>query len=131
MTTADSRRGTARERGSATPLAAVMAAAVLVCTGTAVTGGRLLTDQRRAAVAADLAALAGAAAVQRGADGCPAAVRVAVANGALVTRCRVDGEEVHLEVRTESVRLLGRLVRPRAEARAGPVAAPSAAGRVG
>ena len=109
------------ERGTATPLAAVLAAAVLVCTGAAVTGGRLLTDQRRAAVAADLAALAGAAAVQRGADGCPAAARVAVANSAVVTRCRVAGEEVHLEVRTESVRLFGRLVRPRAEARAGPV----------
>ena len=130
MTTARRPRRTGLALGSATPLAAVLAAAVLVCTGTAVTGGRLLTDQRRAAVAADLAALAGAAAVQRGADGCPAAAPVAVANGAVVTRCRVDGEDVHLEVRTTSVRLLGRLVRPRAEARAGPVATPSEAGHV-
>jgi secretion/DNA translocation related TadE-like protein len=97
-----------------------LSAAVLVCTSTAVVGGRLLADQRRAAAAADLAALAGAAAVQRGSSGCAAAEQVAVANGAIVTSCRVDGEQVRIGVRTDSVRLLGRLARPRAEARAGP-----------
>ena len=109
------------ERGAAALLAVVLCSAVLVCTMTAVVGGRLLTDHRRAAAAADLAALAGAAAVQRGASGCPAAEQVADANGAVVTACSVDGQVVRVAVRTDSVRFLGRLARPRAEARAGPV----------
>ncbi len=111
-----------QERGAAALLAVTLAVAVLLCTAAAVLGGRLLADHRRAAAAADLAALAGAAAVQRGLDGCPAAQRVAAANDAVVTACRVDGEEVRLAARTDSLRLLGRLVRPTAEARAGPVA---------
>jgi secretion/DNA translocation related TadE-like protein len=116
-----SRTGYARERGAATLVAVTLAVALLLCTTAAVLAGRLLSDQRRAAAAADLAALAGAAAVQRGLDGCPPAQRVAAANGAVLTACRVEGQEVRLTVRTESVRLLGGLLRPRAEARAGPV----------
>ena len=116
----DASRG-GEERGTAALLAITLATALLLCVAAAVTGGRLLADQRRAAVAADLAALAGAGAVQRGIAGCAAAERVAGLNGAVVTRCRVDGEEVLLTARTDSVRLLGRLVRPSAEARAGPV----------
>ena len=113
---------TDEERGAATLLAVTLAVVVLLCTAAAVLGGRLLADQRRAAVAADLAALAGALAVQRGLDGCPAAQRVAAANDAVVIACRVDGEEVRLAARTDSLRLLGRRVQPTAEARAGPVA---------
>ena len=109
------------ERGAAALLAVTFALVVLLCTAAAVLGGRLLADQRRAAAAADLAALAGAAAVQRGLGGCSAAERVAAANDAVLTACRVDGEEVRLAARTDSVRLLGGLVRPTAEARAGPV----------
>jgi secretion/DNA translocation related TadE-like protein len=109
------------EDGAAALVAVTLAVVLLLCTTAAVLGGRLLTDQRRAAAAADLAALAGAAAVQRGLDGCPHAQRVAVANEAVLTHCRVDGQEVRLTVPTESVRFLGRLVRPRAEARAGPI----------
>ena len=109
------------ERGTAAVFALVLAAAALLCTATVVVGGRLLVDQRRAAAAADLAALAGAAAVQLGSSGCPAAARVAAANEASVAACSTEGEEVHVVVRTTSVRWLGRLVRPRAEARAGPV----------
>ena len=110
-----------QERGTAALFAVALAAAVLARTAAAVVGGRLLVDQRRAAAAADLAALAGAAAVQLGSSGCPAAARVAAANDASVAACSTEGEEVHVVVRTTSVRWLGRLVRPRAEARAGPV----------
>ncbi len=102
-------------------MAVTLAVALLLCTTVAVAAGRLLTDHRRAAAAADLAALAGAAAVQRGLQGCAQAGRVARANGAVLTECRVDGQEVRLAVRTDSARLLGRLVHPTAEARAGPV----------
>jgi secretion/DNA translocation related TadE-like protein len=120
LTPGTSRR-THGECGTATILAVVLCGAVLVCTSVAVAGGRLLADHRRAAAAADLSALAGAAAVQRGASGCPAAEEVAAANEAVLVGCRVDGEEVQVEVRTDSVRWLGQLARPRAEARAGPV----------
>ena len=111
----------AGERGTATLVAVTLAAAVLLCAAAGVVVGRLLTDQRRAAAAADLAALAGAAAVQRGTSACPAAQQVAAANHAVVTSCRVHGQDVRLVVRTDSVIVLGRVVRPRAEARAGPV----------
>ena len=115
------RTGRQGERGAAAVLAVTLAAALLVCAAGGAVAGRLLVDHRRAAVAADLAALAGAAAVQRGLAGCAAAERVAVANDAGLTRCRVVEDEVRLVARTDSVRLLGRLVRPQAEARAGPV----------
>jgi len=109
------------ERGAAALLAVTLAVVLLLCTSAAVLAGRLLTDQRRAAAAADLAALAGAAAVQRGLAACSEAERVAAANSAVLTRCRVDGAEVLLEVQSESVRFLGRAFRAGAEARAGPV----------
>jgi secretion/DNA translocation related TadE-like protein len=116
-----SRTASPGEHGAAALIAVTLAVALLLCTTAAVVAGRLLTDHRRAAAAADLAALAGAAAVQQGLDGCPQARRVAAANGAVLTHCRIDGQDVRITVRTESARLLGRLVRVRADARAGPV----------
>lgn len=111
----------ADERGAAALVAVTLAVALLLCATAGVVAGRLLSDHRRAAAAADLAALAGAAAVQRGLAGCVHARRVAAANGAVLTHCRVDGQDVRITVRSESARLLGRLVSLRAEARAGPV----------
>ena len=113
--------GRGDEHGAAALFVVTLAAAVLACTAAVLLGGRLLADHRRAAAAADLAALAGAVAVQHGQAGCPAAERVAVLNDAVVTECHVTGQEVVLEVRTESVRVLGTVARPRADARAGPV----------
>jgi secretion/DNA translocation related TadE-like protein len=89
--------------------------------------GRLLVDPRRAAAAADLAALAGAAALQQSGDGCAAAHRTAAANGARLVGCRVSGD--HVVVRSfvappEAAGLLGlvlRAVRVEAEAHGGPV----------
>jgi secretion/DNA translocation related TadE-like protein len=111
----------ADERGAAALLAVTLGVVLLLCTTAAVVAGRLLVDARRVASAADLAALAGAAAVQRGLDGCSQAQRVAAANGAVLTDCRIDGQVVRLAARTDSARFLGRLFRPSAEARAGPV----------
>lgn len=109
------------ERGAAALLAVTLSVVLLLCTTAAVVAGRLLIDQRRAAVAADLAALAGAAGVQRGLEGCVQAHRVAAANGAVLTSCRVRGQEVRVTVTVASARFLGRSFRPRGEARAGPV----------
>jgi secretion/DNA translocation related TadE-like protein len=109
------------QRGAAALMAVTLSVVLLLCTTVGVAAGRWLSDQRRAAAAADLAALAGAAAVQRGLDGCAQAHRIANANGAVLTGCTVRGQVVQLAVRTDSARFLGRLVRPSAEARAGPV----------
>jgi secretion/DNA translocation related TadE-like protein len=86
----------------------------------AVVGGAV-ADQRRAASAADLAALAGAQAVQHGGDGCRAADAVARRNGASVASCRLEGEVVVLRVTGPARSFLGRRVRAASSARAGPV----------
>ena len=111
------------ERGAATVVGLVLLGALAVVTLASVVLGRILVDQRRAAAAADLAALAGAAAVQRGGDGCTAARATAADNGAGLERCRVEGEEVRVTTRLPSPSLLGRVVVLRAVARAGPVRA--------
>ncbi len=77
------------ETGSAT-VWVILAMALLA----AVTAGALLladvaAARQRAAAAADLAALAGAMAAERGADPCAAATRVAAADGAHLPGCSV------------------------------------------
>ncbi|HSE72700.1 MAG TPA: Rv3654c family TadE-like protein [Nocardioidaceae bacterium] len=109
------------EQGSVTPYA-VMAVAVLTAVAmvaAAVAG--VVVGQRRSAAAADLAALAGAAALQRGEAACPAAGDVASANGASMRACDPVGEEVGVEVEMEVRTLLGLTWTASDEARAGPV----------
>ena len=108
------RRG---ERGAATVLVVAMAGVLMfVMAGLAAAGG-LVTAQRRAQAAADLAALAGASTP---ADACGAAQEVAAANAAALDGCRVDGREVTVEVSVPGPRVPWRDVRVTAEARAGP-----------
>ena len=98
------RRAGADQSGVAAPFVVSLAALVL---GLAVLGGglgRLLVDQRRASSAADLAALAGAGALQRGDDACVAAAGTARRNRAELVSCTVTADQVH--VRT-AVRLTG------------------------
>jgi secretion/DNA translocation related TadE-like protein len=109
------------EAGLAAPAVVTLAGLLVVVTGLAVTGGRLLLDHRRAAAAADLAALAAATAVQHGADGCAEARRYARLNRTALTGCSVDGEVVTVRVELAAQVLLGRRVVLRADARAGPV----------
>jgi secretion/DNA translocation related TadE-like protein len=97
-----------------------LAGVLVVLTGLSVTGGRLLLDHRRAAAAADLAALAAATAVQHGTDACSEADRFARLNRAGLARCTVRGDVVEVEVEVVAQVLLGRRVVLRAEARAGP-----------
>jgi secretion/DNA translocation related TadE-like protein len=90
---------------------------MFVMVGLSAVGG-LVTAQRRAQSAADLSALAAAAAVGVGA--CAEALRVASANGAALDGCVVEGRDVRVTVSVTGPHLVGRDPRITAEARAGP-----------
>ncbi|WP_323794216.1 Rv3654c family TadE-like protein [Nocardioides sp.] len=86
------------ERGAATVLAvALLGLLVLVACGLSVVAA-IFVGHRTAQSAADLAALAGAAAVASGGDPCSAAGSVAQANGAGLAQCSVQGREVVVTV---------------------------------
>ena len=105
------------ERGAATVLVVAMAGMLMfVMAGLGAAGG-LVTAQRRAQAAADLAALAGASRLD---DACGHAGEVATANGAALERCRRAGDDVTVEVSVAGPRVPWREVRVTAEARAGP-----------
>lgn len=109
----------AGEVGAATVLAVALVALLVsfaVACGLAVAA---VGTHRRAEAAADLAALAGAQAVQSGDDGCAAARRIARANGARLDRCLLLGFDVVVTVRVAGPALAGgdALL---ARARAGP-----------
>ena len=103
-----SARGQRRERGAATVLVVAMAGVLMfVMIGLSAAGG-LVTAQRRAQAAADLAALAGASALD---DACAGAREIALANAAALESCRVDGGEVTVEVSVAGPRVPWRDVR--------------------
>lgn len=79
----------------------------------------LVVAQRRAQAAADLAALAAAADLRFGGDGCAAADIVTRRNGAASESCTVAGSEVTVVVRVSLPRAVGG-PEIRARARAGP-----------
>jgi secretion/DNA translocation related TadE-like protein len=112
------------EGGAAGLLTLWASAAVLAVAVTALAWGGALVARHRADRAADIAALAGAATVQAGGDGCGAAIRLAAAQGARVTSCQViDATTVQLEVAVDVVGPAARwggLPPARARARAGP-----------
>jgi secretion/DNA translocation related TadE-like protein len=112
------RRGS--ERGSATVLALPLLGVLTVATVLLGFVAGAVVAQGRAAMAADLAALAGAAALQRGGDGCAEAAAVTLRNGAEVVSCRIGGAQVWLTVRCETAALFGRTLPVTARARAGP-----------
>jgi secretion/DNA translocation related TadE-like protein len=95
---------------------------MFVMVGLAAAGG-LVTAQRRAQAAADLAALAGAsalAAVRGPGDPCAAADRVAARNAAVLDTCAPAGRSVRVTVSVAGPDVPWREVRVSAEARAGP-----------
>jgi secretion/DNA translocation related TadE-like protein len=111
------------ERGSTAVLAVLLAATVLTVALVAVAGVRLADLRHRAGVAADLAALAGAQEAVHGGSPCPAAGRVARANGAVVVGCVTASAEVTVQVQVAGTILLpgGWLpLRVQRQARAGP-----------
>lgn len=110
----------ADERGSALPFA-VASLGLLLLVGAALgVVAAMVAAHRTAQAAADLAALAGASAVQRGADGCAAAAAIARANGATLDDCAVAEQDVVVVVRVTGPRWLGQRADLSARARAGP-----------
>lgn len=106
------------DAGSATVLVVAMAGVLMfVMVALAAVGG-LVTAQRAAQSAADLTALAAAAA--RATGSCAEALRTATANGAELDSCAVDGDEVRVVVSVAGQTMAHRDVRVSAEARAGP-----------
>jgi secretion/DNA translocation related TadE-like protein len=113
-------RGRRDERGSVTPFAiACLGVLVLLAAALGVVAA-MIHAQRQAQAAADLAALSGARALARGADGCGAAGQIAQGNGARLVACVVTGREVRLSVEVDGPRWLGQVADLGAEARAGP-----------
>lgn len=113
------------EQGSATVLAVAFLGVLSLVAAALGVVGAMVNAHRVAQSAADLAALAGAVAAGRGGSPCDAAARVAVANGASVTACLVDGREVRVEVTVDGPHWLGQPHDLVAEARAGPATAGS------
>lgn len=106
------------EEGSTTVAAALFIAAFVVLTLVGVTAGVRVVQARQAAVAADLAAVAGAVAAQEGDDVCEAAGAIAKANRAHLVACEIDGEDVQVGIERKE---------RKATSRAGPVAVEDAA----
>ena len=103
-----------REGGFVTIAVLGLAGVLLAVTGLLATLGTVAVARHRAASAADLAALAAAQHLRDGTP-CAAAARLAAAQSAVLTGCRVDTGSVTVEV---GVRV-GALGTARARARAG------------
>lgn len=115
--------GTRGERGGATVLVVAMAGVLMFVTVGLAAAGGLVTAQRRAQAAADLAALAAASAladVSGPTDACAAAERVAGRNAAVLDACAPDGRAIRVTVSVAGPDVPWREVRVTAEARAGP-----------
>lgn len=108
------------ERGAATVLVVAFLGLLLFVGAALGVVGAMLKAHRVAQSAADLSALAGAAALADGKDACAAAARVATANDATVTGCAPDGMDVRVTVEVDGPRWLGQSADLTAEARAGP-----------
>lgn len=100
----------------------VVAMMGLLVTVTVATGGvvGVVATHRRAQSAADLSALAGAAALQDGGDPCQRATVIARRNDAELQECQVQGWDVIVEV-ASTMRLPGGSMDLAARGRAGPV----------
>jgi secretion/DNA translocation related TadE-like protein len=119
------------EDGSASVLGLVLVCVLATVALVSVVVAGVLVGQRRAAAAADLAALAaaevagsGAATTSAGVDACARAARVSEANGATMTGCLVEGAEVVVEVAVEVPSLFGSSLSAPGRARAGPAGPP-------
>lgn len=100
-------------------MAAILIAALVMITMAGVQVGSAVVARHRAQAGADLAALAAAAWLPRGADSaCRQAIAVSRAMGAVMSACDVDELDVVVAVDVATGRLLGRMAH--AAARAGP-----------
>lgn len=113
--------GQVDQDGAATVIGVALCGLIVVVTMLVVGVVGLVATHRRAQAAADLAALAGAAAAQEGRDACMQAREVAQRNRARLTRCVAAEGDVVVEVLSEAPQALGADYAMRARARAGPV----------
>jgi len=80
----------------------------------------LFVGHRKAAAAADVAALAGAAALQHGGVGCDAVARISAANQVELVNCETNGAVVDVEVTLDLQSVFGASFVATGKARAGP-----------
>jgi len=113
-------RGNSAERGSATMFGVVFIGVLTTVAVLCVALGGLLVGHRGASSAADLAALAGAAAHQQGRVGCAAARSVAAENRSRLVSCELAGEVLTVVVAKDVRSAFGRTVTVTSQARAGP-----------
>lgn len=105
-----------RDRGSATVWATLVATVLGAVFGGVLLLGQAVVARHRAAAAADLAGLAAAASWAHGPEAaCATAGRVARAQGAVLSGCRVEGEAVEV-----TARVAAGAFTPSIRARAGP-----------
>lgn len=108
------------ERGSATLLVLAMAGVLLLVGAALGVVVAMVRAHRAAESAADLAALAGAQALQRGGDPCGRAAEIARADDARLSGCSSRGSVVTVRVIVAGPHWLGQSADLSAEARAGP-----------
>jgi secretion/DNA translocation related TadE-like protein len=108
------------EAGSAAILGLSAVMLILVAGFASATISGLYVGQRRAAAAADLAALAGASAFQQGRPPCDAAAGVAAANRARLTSCDQRASVVTVTATSLVEGAFGKTWHVDAQARAGP-----------
>lgn len=107
-------------RGAATVLVLTFVGLVLLVGAALGVVEAMVRAHRVAQSAADLAALSGAATVQRGGDGCATARTVAEANGARLTACVSSAADVTVMVVVAGPHWLGQESDLEARSRAGP-----------
>lgn len=95
------------DRGSALPLVVALGGLTMLVGLAAAFTVATAVAHRRAQAAADLAALAGASALQHGQDPCAAASDVGARNGADEVDCRVAGVDVLVTARLQGPRFSG------------------------
>ncbi len=114
-------RGRRGDEGGAGSVLAVAMMGLLVTVTIAAAGVvGVIAAHRTAQAAADLAALAGASALQDGGDACGQAAAVADRNRAELDGCEIDGWNVSVVVTANTARLPGGVLDLRARGRAGP-----------
>ncbi|WP_309647215.1 Rv3654c family TadE-like protein [Nocardioides sp.] len=117
-------------RGAVTLLVVALAGLLLLLGSALGVVAALVVAHRTAQAAADLAAIAGATALQRGRDPCATAADVAAGNGASLTACAVIDRDVLVDVSVTGPRWLGQDADLHGRARAGPArAGPASVGR--
>jgi secretion/DNA translocation related TadE-like protein len=107
------------DRGAAVVVAIGVVAVLVFVAAVSVGTVAIVLAHRRAQVAADLASLAGAAALRRGADPCSVAATIAARHDAALTSCLTEGTTVLVVTSVRLPAALGGQDAP-ARARAGP-----------